>query len=140
MIPEEGKMKILFFLMAFGLLLAFAVSCSDTIFTLSTECDRTVLIAQDKDTMEHMIDCGITGKCDLSMMELLYKGKVFRVDAGTRVMAANSFTSSDARKVKILDGDHSGKSGWVYERMLIAPDQVNGSPVQLAFCRLSNAR
>ena len=105
----------------FVLLLAFCVSCSrDSTFTVSSAYQGRALVAEDKDTMERIIDCAITRNCDhLSAMELLPKGKVFRVAAGTRVRVEEfALFSSRARKIRILEGEYSGKEGWVYERTL----------------------
>jgi hypothetical protein len=44
-------------------------------------------------------------------MELLAKGKVFRVETGTKVMVNYGFTFSRARKIRVLEGEHSGKEG-----------------------------
>jgi hypothetical protein len=85
--------------------------------------------------MERMIECGITGKCDgLYVMELLPSGKVFSVKAGTKVMTRDRFSFSSARKIHILEGECSGKEGWVYERVLYAAR--SNVPFQQAFASL----
>jgi hypothetical protein len=111
-------MKTVPFLTA--LLLASSLSCShDTTFTLSSIYNGRALVAEDRDTMERLIDCAITRTCDgLSAMDLLAKRKVFRVETGTKVMVKDGFTFSMARKIRILEGEHNGKEGWVYERTL----------------------
>ena len=48
-------------------------------------------------------------------------------------MMRDSFSLSDVKKVRILDGEHSGKEGWVYERMLC---RTSSPADQLAFARL----
>ena len=53
-------------------------------------------------------------------------------------MMRDSFSLSDVKKVRILDGEHSGKEGWVYERML-CKDQSSPAD-QLAFARLYHDR
>ena len=105
----------------FVLLLAFCVSCSrDSTFTVWSAYQGRAPVAEDKDTMERIIDCAITRNCDhLSAMELLPKGKVFRVAEGTRVSVKEfALSSSRARKIRILEGEYSGREGWVYERAL----------------------
>ncbi len=73
--------------------------------------------------MERLIDCAITRNCDhLSAMELLAKRKVFRVETGTKVLVNYGLTFSRARKIRILEGEYSGKEGWVYEGTL-RPDR-----------------
>ena len=68
-------------------------------------------------------------------MELLPSRKVFSVESGTKVVIKGGlFSFSDARKIHILEGQHSGENGWVYDRMLY-PDQSNVSS-QLAFASI----
>jgi hypothetical protein len=68
-------------------------------------------------------------------MELLPSRKVFFVESGTKVVIKEGlFSFSDARRVHILEGRHSGEDGWVYDRMLY-PDQSN-VPYQLAFASI----
>jgi len=113
-------MKVLSSTVLFAVLLTFTLSCSrNTTFTLSSAYGTKVLVAQDKDVMERMIECGITGKCDgLCVMELLPSGKVFSVKAGTKVMTRDGLSFSSVRKIHILEGECSGKEGWVYDRIL----------------------
>ena len=105
-------------------------------YTVAAACDGRILVAQDKDTMERLIDCAITGKCEhLAVMELLPSRKVFLVEAGTTVaMKEGLFSFSNARKVHILEGDHHGEDGWVYDRML--SQDRSSVPYQLAFARI----
>ena len=107
-------------LFPFALLLVFCVSCSrDATFTLSSAYQGRALVAEDKDTMERIIDCAITQNGDHLAMDLLPKGNVFRVAAGTRVKVAGfAFSPSRARKIRILEGENSGKVGWVYAALL----------------------
>jgi hypothetical protein len=120
-----------------ALLPLFLLSCTrEENYTVAAAYDGRILIAQDKDTMERMIDCAITGKCGhLSVMELLPGGKVFLLQAGTSVaMRGGLFSFSNARKVHILEGEHRGEDGWVYDRML-CQDQ-SSVPFQVAFARV----
>jgi hypothetical protein len=98
-----------------------------------TSLNSRVLVSQDKETMESMIDCAMTHRCEgLSIMKLLPSQKVFFVESGTKVSVEEGlFSFSDARKVRVLGGEHGGKEGWVYDRML-CHDRSN-TPYQLAF-------
>jgi hypothetical protein len=137
---EEGEMKVLSSVIVFAVLLAFVLSCSqNTTFTLSSAYGTKVLVAHDKDVMERMIACGITGECDgLCVMELLPSGKVFSVKAGTKVMVRDGFSFSHARKIHILEGECSGKEGWVYDRALY--EAHSDVPFQQALARLYQDR
>jgi hypothetical protein len=130
-------MKRLFFILSLALFLPFLLSCTrDTTYTLAGSYEGKILVAQDKELMERMIECAITGKCEhLSVMELLPNRRVFLVDAGTEVaMRGGPFSFSNARKVHILEGERSGQDGWVYDRMLC--EDRSSVPSQLAFARL----
>jgi hypothetical protein len=120
---EGGRMKKLFPAVLLSVVLVFLLSCSrSTTFTLSTAYGANIFVAQDKDVMERIIECGIAGKCDgLCVMELLPTEKVFSVKAGCRVMTRDGFSFSHARKVRILEGKWHGKEGWVYDRVLHNP-------------------
>ena len=133
-------MKALSSILLFVVLVALTVSCShDTTFTLSSAQGIKVPVAQDKAVMERMIDCAIVGKCEgVCTMELLPGGEVFFVRAGTRVMTTGGLSFSSARKIRVLEGECSGKEGWVYDRMLYAaPSNV---PYQRAFASLYRDR
>ncbi len=112
----QGKIGQAFFLIAS--LLAFSCSCShDTVVTLSSAYGDRVLVAEDRTTMESMIDCTVARDCDhLSGRHLLAQGKIFLVDTGTRVAMEDGFTLSAARSIRVLEGRHAGKTGWIYER------------------------
>ena len=130
-------MKWLLSIPFLALLPLIPLSCTqDTNYTIAAVYDSRILVAQDKETMERMIECAITRNCDgLSVMELLPSRKVFFVESGTKVvMRGGMFSFSDARRVHILEGQHSGEEGWVYDRMLY-PDQSN-VPYQLAFASI----
>ena len=113
-----------------ALLLVFSFSCShDTVVTLSSTYGDKTLVAQDPDTIERMIDCVITRDCDhLSVRALLAQGKVFLVEAGTKVTMRDGFTLSRARRIRVLEGKYAGKTGWIYERTLRSLDRSNPSP------------
>lgn len=103
------------------LLLALLLSCNrDITYRLSAAYGSKVAVAEDKETMERIIDCAVTRNWDhLSLPELLAKREVFLVENGSQVIMMGGFTFSRARKVRILEGDFIGKEGWVYERMLV---------------------
>lgn len=130
-------MKWIISVLFLALLTAFSISCSqDTTYNLAAGRDSRILVAHDKETMERMIECAITSKCShLSVMELLPSQKVFLVEAGTKVaMEGRPFSFSNARRVHILEGDHRGQDGWIYDRML-CQDRTSTS-YQLAFARM----
>ena len=130
-------MKKFFPVLSLALLLPLLLSCTrDTTYTLAGSYEGRILVAQDQGMMEQMIECAITGRCErLSVMELLPTRKVFLVDAGTEVaMRGGLFSFSNARRVHILEGEHSGQDGWVYDRMLYK--DRSSVPSQLAFARV----
>jgi hypothetical protein len=133
-------MKALISTIVFVVLLSLTVSCGrDTTLVLSSAHDAVVLVAQEKEVMEHLIDCAITGVCNRpSAAELLPSRGVFLVSAGTRVAVNVGFTFSAARKIHILEGDYSGREGWVYERMLCK--DVDSLRRQQTFARLFSSR
>ena len=113
-------MKLLAYAILLAVLLACSLSCSrHETLTLSNTCGSRVLVAQDKDLMERVVECGLSGKCDsLCTMELFPSGKVFSVAAGTKVLASIGFSLSKVRKIRVLEGEFSGREGWVYELVL----------------------
>ncbi len=124
-------------LLFLALLPLVLVSCThESTYTVAAAFDGRILVAQDKDTMERMIDCAITGKCaHLSVMELLPSQKVFLVEAGTTVSVRDGLLSfSNARRIHVLEGEHQGKDGWIYDRMLC--EDRSSVPYQVAFARL----
>ncbi len=129
------KISSLFLLLASFMLLS--ASCTqEANYTVTAVYDSRILVAQDKETMERVIDCAITGECKPGfVMELLPGRKVFFVESGTKVVIRGGlFTFSDAIKVHILDGEHGGIDAWVYNRMLY---QDKGNvPYQLAFASI----
>ncbi len=133
-------MKALSSILLVVVLVALAISCShDNTLTLSSASGIKVPVAQNKDVMERMIDCAVTGKCEgVCTMELLPTGEVFFVRVGTRVMMTGGFSFSSARKVRVLEGECSGKEGWVYDRMLYAAP--SNAPYQRAFASLYRER
>ncbi len=120
-----------------ALLLLLLASCTqDSHYIVTASFDNRILVAQDKETMERMIDCAIARRCEgFSIMELLPSRKVFFVESGTKVVIKGGlFSFSDARRVHILQGAHHNEDGWVYDRMLYQ-DQGN-LPYQLAFASM----
>ena len=107
-----------------ALVLASSLSCSrDAVFIVASVSGDTVLVSEDRETMERIIECAITRTCgELSAMALLAAGKVFRLPCGTKVKLRDGFTFAKARKIRVLDGKHAGKDGWIYERVLIPYD------------------
>jgi hypothetical protein len=116
--------------------LSLASCTQDAHYTVAATFDNRILVSQDKETMERMIECAITRRCEgLSIMELLPSRKVFFVESGTKVVIKGGFFSfSDARRVHILQGPHHDEDCWVYDRMLYQ-DQGN-APYQLAFASM----
>jgi len=102
------------------LALASSLSCNrDTVLTVASVSDATVLISEDQETMERIIECSIARACgELSVTALLAARKVFRVPCGTKVTLYDGFTFGNTRKIRVLEGEHAGRDGWVYERML----------------------
>jgi hypothetical protein len=117
--------------------LVFLSCTKQTSYTVAATHDDKILVAQSKETMEYLIDCSITRNCPrVPVMELLYDRKVFFVEAGASVELGNSlFSLSNARKVRVLTGEHSGQYCWVYDRMLY--HDRSSLPYQLAFARIS---
>ncbi len=105
-----------------ALVIASSLSCThDGPLTLLSPFDDNVLVAEERETMERIIDCAIARVCgDLSVMALLMERKAFLVPCGTTVALQDGFSLSKARKIHVLSGEHAGKEGWVYERMLTA--------------------
>ncbi len=128
-------MKLLPSAVLLAVLLTCSLSCSrHETLTLSNTCGSRVLVARDKDVMERVVECGISGKCDtLCTMELFPSGKVFSVEAGTKVMASVGFSFSKVRKIRILEGEFNGREGWVYE--LVLYQAHSNVPFQKAFAR-----
>lgn len=58
----------------------------------------------------------ITAKDQMGITELMLRGKVFMISQGTKVQAIDS--SFTATKVRVLDGSHIGKAGWVPYEMV----------------------
>jgi len=113
------------------------LSCTqDANYTVTAVYDGRILLAQDKETMERVIECAITRECEpWFVMELLPSRKVFFVKSGTKVVIKGGlFTLSDTIKVHILEGEHGGEDAWVYDRMLYQ-DKSN-VPYQLAFASI----
>jgi hypothetical protein len=114
-----------------------SLSCTrDAMYTIAATPSGMTLVAQDKETMERIIECAITGKCvRLSVMQLLPSRKVFLVEAGTKIAVERGlFSFSGARKVRVLEGEHSGQDGWVYDRTLC--QDRSSVPYQLAIARI----
>ena len=114
-----------------------SLSCtSDVTYTIAAAYDDRILVSQDKEMMERMIECAVTGKCaHLCVMELLPSRRVFTVEGGTKVeVKERLFSLSNARRVRILEGEHSGEDAWVYDRMLC--QDRSSAPYQAAFARL----
>ncbi len=113
------------------------LSCSqDASYTVTAAYDSRILVAQDKETMERLIECAVTHECEpWSVMELLPSRKAFFIKSGTKVVVKGGlFAFSDATKVHILEGEHGGEDAWAYNRMLYQ-DKSN-LPYQLAFASI----
>jgi len=107
-------------------------------YTVVAPRDTMILVARDKEIMEHLIDCSMTRDCPrIPTMKLLYEGKIFFVEGGTEVEVTYNLFSSDAKKGQIVSGKHSGQYCWIYDRMLYR-DRSN-VPYQLAFVQMSQS-
>jgi hypothetical protein len=102
------------------LLLVFLTSCEgDRIVPLSSAYGDRVFVAQDRETMESLIDSFITGKrSDGEFIRLLSSQKVFSVGAGRKVLVLEGGYFARTKKVRVLEGRHKDDCGWVYEVVL----------------------
>jgi hypothetical protein len=119
--PQLWEQIAIFLLL---LMLALALTLSvlrgrEAIFTVSAVTHGRILVADEKETIEHLIDCTVVSRCDSGLvMKLMASGSVFFVEPGTRVSADNGFTLSNVRRVRILNGSHSGREVWINARLL----------------------
>lgn len=106
------------------------VTGSHPFFIVSSAYQGRVLVAEEKDTMERIIDGAITRSGDpLTVTTLLPKGKVFRVASGTKVSVEGfTFSASRAKKIRILEGEKSGKEGWIYAALLRPDPSIRLAP------------
>jgi len=70
----------------------------------------TVQLAVDKESSEMWIKACVA-KDYIGMVELEASGRIFTVPSGTKVLVIDS--SFAIRKVRVLEGDAFGKSGWL---------------------------
>ncbi len=113
-------MRAVPFLAVCALVLVWGVSCTrQTTFTLSYGDNRSVIVAEDLETMRKLIEVSATGKYeDLSLADLFSKQKVFLVQAGTKVEVKGAHLFGRNVRIHILEGEHSGMDGWVHKNML----------------------
>lgn len=70
-----------------------------------------VWVSEDEQTYKELIDA-VMAQDNIGIKKLvLYSGRVFTVDSGTKVLVLES--GLERAKVRILEGDNYGKSGWV---------------------------
>ena len=119
--PRLWEQIAIFFLL---LVLASVLTLSvlrgrEAIFTVSAITHGRILVADEKETIEHLIDCTVVSRCDSGLvMKLMASGSIFFVEPGTRVSADNGLTLSNVRRVRILNGSHSGREVWINARLL----------------------
>ena len=113
-------MKIIMLIVALMFIPLYLFSCQGhTTHTLSSLSGSEIFVGYDRKTIEHMIDCGITHHCaDVRPMELLLQHRLFCAEDGTKVAVLEGFSFSPVRKIRILQGIHTGEVGWVSEQML----------------------
>ncbi len=70
----------------------------------------TVYLAVDKQSMDMWAKAGLA-KDYIGMAQLEASGRIFPVPNGTKVLVIDS--SFTLRKVRVLEGDAYGKSGWL---------------------------
>ncbi len=104
-----------------ALLLAAGVSCTrETTFTLcSSDENRNVIVAVDKETMRKVIEVSVKRTYgDSSLIDLFSGQKVFLVQAGTKVEVEDPNLFGRTVRIHILEGEQSGRDGWVHKSML----------------------
>jgi len=69
-----------------------------------------VLVAVDEEAFEELIKASVA-KDYMGIAELLLLGKVFEVPNNTKVLVIDSAFAK--RKIRILEGDEFGRTGWV---------------------------
>lgn len=102
------------------LLLALLAFCGrERVAVLSSDYGEQVFVAEDKETMESLIDLFVSGnRSHASLMGLLAEGRVLCVRAGTKVIVAEDDSFARTKRIRITEGEYEGRDGWVYEIML----------------------
>lgn len=67
-------------------------------------------VSEDEQTYKELV-AAVTAKDTVGYNKLLYSGKVFEVATGTKVLVLEP--GLERSKVRILEGNNSGRSGWV---------------------------
>lgn len=68
------------------------------------------IIGTNKEDLKALDKAAIAGDKQ-AVIEMYYQGRAFAVPSGTKVLFIDS--SWAGRKIRILEGDYKGKSGWV---------------------------
>ena len=108
-------------------------SCpSNRQYVLSGVSGDQILVSRDRETMETIIDCAITRRCDdPSSTRIVLENGLFTAEKGTAVSLLEGFTFSPAKHIRILHGIHAGEVGWVSDRMLQQSDaRTQSSPTK----------
>jgi len=69
-----------------------------------------IYLAVDKDAFDKWVSA-VNANDEMGVQDLLYSGKLFYVPSGTKVLILD--VSWGAHKVRILEGDKYGKTGWL---------------------------
>ncbi len=81
-------------------------------------------MARDQGTMEQIIDKGIRLRLDQTFLnDRVLKDRLFSVGDGRSAVLLAPFNFSSVKKIRILDGRHTGEEAWVHERFLKAKAQ-----------------
>ena len=74
-------------------------------------------VALDEEAWQAMWDAVVAGD-DYGMAELVATGRVLAVESGTRVRVID--TGLFRNKIRVLEGEHTGRGGWVAYEFVIA--------------------
>jgi len=103
-----------------ALVLVWGAFCTrETVLTLSSSGGESVIVSEDLETMRKVVEATVTRKYeDLPLMDLISKKKVFLVQSGTKVQVQEAHLFGRNAMVRILEGEHADKVGWVPKSML----------------------
>ena len=113
-------MRIVHLFILCALVLVWGVFCTrETVFVLSSTGGGNVIVSEDLETMRKVIEAAVTRNYeDLPLMDLISKKKVFLVQSGTKVHIQESHLLGRNAMVRMLEGEHAGRVGWVQKSML----------------------